>query len=638
MDKALSEKVVANLAAIGVSVDVKVSKGVVTLSGKIPKDKMSEVVRIAVEPPALKVINNLFEVTNNSDGSITYQGNGNEYSYSPFTSQQAKSDWEAIRRGELMEISLYGDFNRRIVISPDATEDEIFETFQYGRSNLTEDEKEGIREIDKLMQSKEDKINFTHNLTEADKVKIRAAVQVAKNNLKQNKISYAVQNDYQGGYNGEEKLSLSLLPDFLRRDDVTEWLFAYQIEGGEAYLYALDKFKQTSSDLWLMTAISKAETDSSGLKNLLESASRVSRSSLAYPTIAYHEARILIAQGKQAEARKLLDEVLNHSDNLPISSRNQFLEQRADLAQTMDDFLRDSLKTPFAFQSDGESETIDELIRQEKSYYDPKYYKESKEEYEREVEDRYKDAKAIENQRMFDDKAIEIINEHFPLAVLLDVEKSAVLPDYLKERVAKAIWIRAVLLKDERTANRIIAEIIRLNPDAETLYSAFLNAKTSAARQNAALYIILKNENLSPYVAAGLGSPSESYKQYASRWWCAPYNENSGAEGGEQTASKLSTKPKFLTAAQSLVAQTELKQLKAIGDAPKYLGRQVLNWAKRSPHDKRVPESLYIVYEANGWDKYGCGSNEELRNQIADVLKNRYPKSEWAGKLAEDTQ
>ena len=65
----------------------------------------------------------------------------------------------------------------------------------------------------------------------------------------------------------------------------------------------------------------------------------------------------------------------------------------------------------------------------------------------------------------------------------------------------------------------------------------------------------------------------------------------------------------------------------ASGDAPKYMGEKVLEWARLAPLDPRVPESLYIVWRANGWTKYGCGSNEELQAQIGTVLKKKYAEN-----------
>ena len=59
----------------------------------------------------------------------------------------------------------------------------------------------------------------------------------------------------------------------------------------------------------------------------------------------------------------------------------------------------------------------------------------------------------------------------------------------------------------------------------------------------------------------------------------------------------VAAKPSFrLPQLQSKAAQAELKQIKQIGDAPKYLGEMVLNWAKTAPRDRRIPESLYISF------------------------------------------
>ncbi|MBP9110873.1 MAG: hypothetical protein KBF83_15060, partial [Pyrinomonadaceae bacterium] len=106
-------------------------------------------------------------------------------------------------------------------------------------------------------------------------------------------------------------------------------------------------------------------------------------------------------------------------------------------------------------------------------------------------------------------------------------------------------------------------------------------------------------------------------------------------EANASIPRKLPPRPAFLTAPQSKLAQSERKRLRDAGDAPKFLAAKVLDWAKKAPADRRVPEALYIMIEANGWTKYGCGNNEDLRNELVALLKRRYPTSEWAAKLAE---
>lgn len=466
-------------------------------------------------------------------------------------------------------------------------------------------------------------------LTEKMKQAVRSGRQYAYSNLYHENS----QPDYEGGYYGEEKITLSLLPDFLRRDDLTEWLFAYQMQDdAEAYDYAVTKYKQTGADIWLMTAISKADAQSAGVKNLLDAAARLSRFAPAYPTVAYHEIRILLEQKREKEAKKLLDEILNSGDDLlPVSSRNQFLEQRNGLAATLDDFLSDALKMPFGFDEDGSTTTsIDELIKQEKSYYNAEYDKETREEYDRKIEDRYEEFKG---QAMLDDIAAKIINQHFSTATLLKSIKSPALPEYLKKRFALAVWTRAVLLEDYAAADLILPEIYKLDANAETIFAGYARAKTAAAKRNAALFIILKNEDLSPYIKSGLGSSWEGYLSGASRWWCAPDDSEYDQDAEKDVPLALTDAPKFLTANETAAAQAELKKLKAVGDAPNFLSERVLEWAKRAPADKRIPESLYLVYEADGWDKYGCGNNEEMHDKIGIFLKKRYPQNEWTLKM-----
>jgi hypothetical protein len=443
--------------------------------------------------------------------------------------------------------------------------------------------------------------------------------------------------DYQGGYYGEEPMSLSVLPDYLRLDDLTNWLFTFQIQGNEAYLYALSQYRQTKSDLWLLTAISKAEIASTELNRLLEAADKIDRSAPAYPTIAYHKARILMAQGKPAEARKLLDDVLNSTIELPISSRNQFLAQRTKLADTLEDYLKFAQRKPFAFDIDGESGTIEQFIAEQKSYYDPKNDTQTREEFDKEVEDRFAAEKPWQDRTMFDTETINVVNQHFPLTVMLEAEKSPALPDYLHERFAIALWTRAVLLDDFKTANKIAPEVVEFHPELKDLMDKIFLAKTPITQKRAALFLILKNPMVSPYLEDGLEKADNVFDNYDSNdWWCAPYDTEYDETGTQEIPKKLPPKPLFLTEIQSNAAQAERKKLKEIGDAPKFMGEKVLEWARLSPTDKRIPESLYQVYEANGWTKYGCGSNEELRNQIGAILKKKYPQSEWTMKVLDE--
>ncbi|MFN0139029.1 MAG: hypothetical protein ACKVQW_02945 [Pyrinomonadaceae bacterium] len=443
---------------------------------------------------------------------------------------------------------------------------------------------------------------------------------------------------YDGGNFGDEKLSPSLMPDFLRQDELTDWLFTYQMPGAEAYIYSLDRFKSTGSELWLMTALAKAEKSSTQLARLLEAAEKANTSSPAYTTIAYHTARIHLALGKNAEARKLIDEMLASGDLLTISARNSFQTLKLDLAETMEDFLRYSLLRPYGFDFDGSAGTIDEFIAEQKKWYNPEYSEgKTREQYEAEVEARFTDEKLWQSRGMFDYETIETFNQHFPTVSLIDVMNSPALPDYMRRRFAIAIWTRAFLLSDMQSLNKAAPELIKAFPEFEEKLARVNAAKTPTARERALLYFVLKNPVLSPYIEDGMGRMDNTQEQWSSDdWWCEPYDSEYNDATNSQKPKQLPRRPAFLSPAQSSAAQAERKRLKALGDAPKFLAERVMTWARRSPMDRRVPEALYIMIEANGWTKYGCGNNEELRDQMAALLKSKYPNSEWTKKLITD--
>ena len=473
-------------------------------------------------------------------------------------------------------------------------------------------------------------------LTDAQKTQVKSGRQTAY----AERFSNGRQSTYEGGYYGEEKLTPSLVPDFLRQDDLTDWLYTYQMPGAEAYLYSLNKFKASSSELWLMTALSKADKSSSGLPRLLEAANNTSRTSTAYPTIAYYTAKILLAQGKTAEARKLLDEMINAGDALPLSARNSFIALRLTLAETLEDFLKFSLKKPYAFDFDGDVASVDEIIAVQKNYYDPENNKDGREAYDAEVESNFKEERLWQERLMFDSDIVDVFNQHFPTTALLEVEKSPALPEYMRERFAVAIWTRSYLLDNMATLLAITPEVAKYHPELEPLLTTITEAKTQAAIDNAVLYFVLKNPLFGPYIEDGMGKTNNEQDPWSSDdWWCAPYDTEYNETTNAEQPKTLPKRPAFLTAEQSKKAQAERTRLKEIGDAPKFLAEKVMAWARRSPADRRVPEALYIMVEANGWTKYGCGNNEELRDEMAKYLKRQYPASPWTAKfLADETE
>jgi hypothetical protein len=471
------------------------------------------------------------------------------------------------------------------------------------------------------------------SLTDSEKKQVQAQRQ----SMYSSRFKDSQTPEYEGGYWGEEKLTPSILPEFLRGDDMTDWLFSYQMTGPEAASHSLAMYKAGGSQLWLMTALSQADNSSPELKSLLDAADRADRSGAAFPTIAYHEARLLLATGKQPQARKLIEDVLASGDVLNTSARNSFITLRLSLAKTMEDWIRDSMVKPYAFDFDGEVGNIDEFIAEQKKWFDPEYNKEGKEAYERGIEDQFKDKKLWQDRPMFDDPTIEALNQHFPTPALLQVKDSPALPDYMKERFVLAVWTRAWLLRDDVTLNKMTPELVQYHPDFQPYIDRVAAAKTPAARENALLFFVLKNPILNPYIPNGIGRTDNEQDQWSDdNWWCAlEADPNEGGDSGDPTTPPIQ-RPAFLTPAQSTAASAERKRLADIGDAPKFLADSVMAWAKRSPLDKRVPEALYIVIEANGWTKYGCGNNEELKASMLKYLKAHYAGNEFIKKIDDE--
>lgn len=592
-DRILRETILTNLAAIGVSIEVKVEKGEAILDGKVGADKYQQILAAVKKANPKRITDNLTRITQNSDGSITSQG-GSYYD------QAAKDKWEAIRRGELLEIELYDPNYRRFVFKSEMSDDEILEFIKRGQ-NLSEDETK----------------------------KISDAIKLARSRQTSQKFYSRPESDYEGGYRGDESMSNALLPEFLRDDDLTDWLFTFQIQDEGAYQHAFEKWRQNNSDLWLTTAIVKANKNSKNLNILLEAAGKINRNSPAYPTVAYHIARIYIEQDKQAEAQKLLDEILTSNLDLPISSRNLFAEMRMKIATGLDEFLRNSRRVPFTFSDYERSVTIDEVIEGQKSWWTTDYGM-SEAEWDKQTEERYAEHKLWEKREMFDAETVKIINEHFPLEILLEAQKSTELPEYLRERLAIVIWTRAFLVGNEPVMIKIAPEILKIAPEIKD----FLEAKTVQERKYTALFVLFRHSNFVPYLQSGFQEGYNSY-DFANGWWCAPSDTDYDANYN-QIPRALPNKPSFLTKEQSNAAQTEMNKLKKIGDAPDYLGEAAIEWLKKSPNDPRLPEVLYIAYIANEQFKYSCVSYD-MQEKIGDLMLEHFPDNEWTKKIKTKT-
>jgi hypothetical protein len=534
--------------------------------------------------------------------------------------------YEKVQRGELLAVLLSlkkpdGNIDRYIPedFKPDTPEAEILLTFEQklGRQ-LTPDE---IKEV---------------------KDSYRAALQTRQWNLSPNrKFGQGGLSQYEGCRWECGKLSPDLVPEFFRATDLTDWIVTLQMPDAASYHHALAKWHDTDSHAWLVVALTKADQSAPRLADLMRAAEKIARDDPAYPTATYHLIRLKVATGKPDEARKLLDEILSApAELLPISAQNLFIEQRMSLAKDLNEFLKSSERKPIAFYSENGLGKLIELREKDKQWWNAEYSRQTKEEFEREIDENYKDLLPWDDRMAFDTNTTEIFNWHFPLQRLTEAARNRDLPDYLQRSLALAAWTRAVLLNKDEAAVSIAPEVIRLAPEMSAVLKPYFKAQTPKQRHNAALYALLKFPSLSPYVQGGLPvfSTSEQLDYYfESAWWC-PQEDTDYDDNGNEVA-KAVPKPSFLTAADLDTARRERVALQALADGKSFLGKQALEWARTSPLDPRIPEALFIAVKANEQYKYGCDSwtyDEKTKNAAEAMLRRRYPQSPWAAKLRDN--
>lgn len=409
-------------------------------------------------------------------------------------------------------------------------------------------------------------------------------------------------------------------PKVLRKDDdLTDWLLTFQSADREATEHAVERWQKTSSNAWLVASISKVDARHPQTSAILAAAEKIKRDSKAFPSVAFHQVRLLIAMNRKDEAREKLDQMLAYaSANFPVSSVNLFLSQRMMVARNLDEFLRFAQRNAATLSYDEDGRELPAEF--EKDDANKNYL----------------------GQIMLDVDAVRIINEKMPLSVLREAVTTRILPNHLRRQLALAAWTRAALLDNHEIARELLPVLETVAPELKADLGAYQSADTADARKFAATFIILKYPGLRPYVDAGIGRSTSlaEIDSYRDNWWCdkaplamLPEPEKAEEEAQPETAARIAklAAPDFLSGAQTAAAGKEYAALVAFGVAPNYLSRQAIEGATRFPNDPRAPEALHYAVRST---RYGCTDKATGRSSKAayDLLHKRYPTSPWAKK------
>lgn len=440
-----------------------------------------------------------------------------------------------------------------------------------------------------------------------------AQVLLAKNpnsNLKQDLWDYTTLLDQY--LEGDE-----VKRDSVRGDDLSDWLATIQAPEATSLDRSLERWQATRSAPWLIATLSKVDGKHARATELIAEAVKVKPTAPAFASAQFHAVRLLMESGKNDEARTLLDDVLkSHRALFDESSFNLLTSRRMLLATTLSDFLTYAPRIPatVSWNDDGrEIPAGDDELEAE--------------------------MKALKDQPRFDFDAGIALNQQMPLSVLKEATKNTSLPANLRRDLVQAVWLRAVILGDLKTADELTPTLRSLVPELSTLLDAYLSATTPQAKKFSALYAWLKTPGLEPVVDIGVGrrTPLQSQDTYRDNWWCGvayqpTESENeSGVDGAASFTSRTDQPLLFISAAEKAAAEREWQTLNAPGAAPNYLAREITQWVTRTPNDPRNAEALHLTVMTT---RFGCTDKNSGRWSKAafDLLHRRYPTSTWAKK------
>lgn len=393
--------------------------------------------------------------------------------------------------------------------------------------------------------------------------------------------------------------------------ELVDWVVTMQTSGAndETADYASARWQGAGSLAWLVAAVSNATATTPHLQELLTAAAAVDAQSPAYPTLAFHRARVLLLGGRSADARTVLSEALAHP-RLPLAAVNTLKMVRLATAPTLEEFLGDAVRVP--------------------------------------IEAAYGNGGIAAGEATFAADAALVLNNRMPLAMLRRAAASSSLPPRARRDVLLATFTRALLLGQVSTVRALLPDVSRQVPSLAEALRPLASVNDEATLRNEGAILLVGHPGLRPFFTTGRSRMDalNVIDSLRDNWWCSfssteypgtPYETQYWHGGLDELAQTVYSDPKtvpapaFLTADDRRAAESEWEQLKALDTAPNEIGSRVLTWARAHPTDPRVPEALHRVVRAT---RYGCDTDRTSRvsKDAFTLLHRRYPKSSWAAK------
>ncbi|MBX7219083.1 MAG: hypothetical protein K1Y36_03985 [Blastocatellia bacterium] len=429
------------------------------------------------------------------------------------------------------------------------------------------------------------------------------------------------------------------LPPVRLQDDVTDWVLVFQTRDTDARDYAIAKWEKGRQLPWLMAALAKVDGKHPKTQSLLAEAAKIQPASPAFEMTVYHQIRLTLESGKNAEVRAMLDNFLKtQGAGLRPSARNQFIGLQLQTAKNVSELLKFALRKPVTTTNASDYNQLP-LDVPNAGYYseDPNFAKTRLE---------------LLQKPLLDSDATRLLNQGLPLSLLKDAAQDKTLPNEIRKRVAIAVWVKAALLNNHVIGRLVAPTVEALEPELKEHTQAYLTADTDAKATFAMIFAILRSPGLRPYVDDGFPRETALGKmdEFRNNWWCRfddpveltidPFEKQYLMQYDEQGNPKPRPKfeaaafyfpPAFLTQEQKAAGLKEWQQLTTIPTAPNFLCRQVVDWVKQNPTDPRNAEALHLAVRAT---RYGCtdDTTTKFSKEAFQVLKKQYPQTEWAKK------
>jgi hypothetical protein len=379
----------------------------------------------------------------------------------------------------------------------------------------------------------------------------------------------------------------------------------------EARSHALERWRAGHDPAWLIAALAATAPGATEAAELDKATRAIAADAPAYLTTAFHRIRLTAQSADPGATRAELDAILGRSD-LSATTRNLFLAERIQFAETAAKFAELAPRKGACPVKPPEDETCDPDYRG-----DP-------------------------------DQGVDLGTDAVVLINRMTIETRAALsradalgPGFRLD-IALTTWVRAVLAQNNAAADALAGDLKRLLPQLAPEWQNFLDAKAPEDKRFAAEFILAKIPGAAIDLGPDYNRPTGTIAEFQGHWpdWrYVPADRpvppaKPPAEPGDPVCLSLCgaagfvlRTPDFIAADAAVAAKERAHFLPADASAGD-VWEDVLAYAAAHAQDKRSPEALYWLVRIS---RFGTGHNHSS-HRAYDLLKARYPTSDWARK------